>query len=73
MLVGVNQPAEPASSPNRVGAFEALLGAVVLAIIGFGIDVVVDRLPLFTLLFGLAGLILSAARIFTGYRRERGR
>jgi len=56
---------------RRVGAFEALLAAVVLAIIGFGIDVVIDRLPVFTLLFGAAGLALSAARVYAGYRRER--
>jgi len=71
MLVDVEQPGEPTSTPSRVGAFEYLLGAVFAAILGFGLDVIVDRLPLFTLLFGLAGLAVSGARIYTGYRRER--
>lgn len=56
-------------SPLRVGAFEYLLGGILLTAAGFVIDLITGSLPTFTVAFAVLAGVVGAVRIFAGYRR----
>lgn len=58
-------------TPRRVGAFEYLLGGILLTAAGFVVDLITGSLPRFTIGFAVVAAAVGAVRIFAGYRRGR--
>lgn len=63
------RPIAAESDTRRIGAFELVLGGILLTAFGFVIDLVAATLPLFTVLFAAIAAAGGAVRIFAGYRR----
>jgi F0F1-type ATP synthase assembly protein I len=53
---------------RSTGSFELVLAPLLLAMLGFWIDRSAGTIPVFTILFALAGMAGAAARIYFGYR-----
>lgn len=56
---------------GRMGAFEVLLGAAILAALGFVVDLIAGTLPVLTITFAAVGVLAGGARIWAGYQRGR--
>lgn len=52
------------------GSFELVFGAVIAALVGFGIDRLVGTTPLFTIAFAIAGLVGATYSIWFNYRTK---
>ena len=55
---------------KSTGSYELVLSPLILALIGFGLDHLFGTLPLFTIIFGLLGLIGACIKIYFGYVAE---
>ena len=53
---------------NSSGSFELVAGAVVAALVGFGIDSLLGLTPIFTVIFAVAGLLGATYSILFAYR-----
>lgn len=52
------------------GSFELVFGAVIAALVGFGVDRLVGTTPLFTIGFAIAGLIGATYSIWFNYKTK---
>ena len=55
---------------KTTGSYELVLSPLILALVGFGLDHLVGTLPLFTIVFGVVGLIGACIKIYVGYAYE---
>lgn len=67
----VTGSARSAPKAARMGAFEVLLGAALLAAIGFVLDLTLSTLPWLTIGAAIIAIVAGGARIWAGYRRGR--
>lgn len=67
----VSQRRELTSSMHRsTGSFELVLGALLMALVGFGLDRWLGTTPWLTVTLGVFGLIGSCVNLYYAYKRE---
>jgi F0F1-type ATP synthase assembly protein I len=55
---------------KSTGSYELVLSPLILALIGYGLDRLFGTLPLFTVVFGVLGLVGACIKIYFGYVTE---
>jgi F0F1-type ATP synthase assembly protein I len=53
---------------RSTGSFELVLSPAILGFLGFLLDRAIGTVPIFTILFALAGIAGAACRVYYGYR-----
>jgi F0F1-type ATP synthase assembly protein I len=69
--VNVSQGRELTQDIHRSsGSFELVLGPLLMALVGFGLDRWIGLTPLLTVTFAMAGLVGACVNLYYGYRRQ---
>ena len=55
---------------RTTGGYELAFAPLLLALIGYGLDRLVGTVPLFTILFAVAGISGAVVKIYFQYRNE---
>jgi F0F1-type ATP synthase assembly protein I len=55
---------------RSTGSFELVLGPLLMALIGFGLDRWLGTTPWLTVILGVVGLIGACVNLYYGYQRE---
>lgn len=58
---------------RTTGGYELVFSPLLLALIGYGLDRLLGTVPIFTITFGVLGLIGAVTKMYFSYRSEMER